>query len=71
MSCIVYMVHCDFATHATCPLELTTYKYNELQVSFVTQKLNYNASCKTPILFIVNKLYYENQKALYESNVTK
>jgi hypothetical protein len=35
------MVRCNFATHATCPLALTTYKYNELQVSDATQKLNY------------------------------
>ncbi len=35
------MVKCNFATHATCPLAFTTYKYNELQVSDVTQKLNY------------------------------
>jgi hypothetical protein len=27
--------------HATCPLALTSYKYNKLQVSNVTQKLSY------------------------------
>jgi hypothetical protein len=38
MSCTIYMVSCNFATHATYPLALTTYKYNELQVSFAIQK---------------------------------
>jgi hypothetical protein len=28
ISYIVYMVICNFATHATCPLTLITYKYN-------------------------------------------
>ncbi len=41
----------SFATHATCPLTLTTYKYSELQVSFTTQKLSWKANCKTPIVF--------------------
>jgi len=31
MSYIVYMVNCNSATHVTCSLALTTYKYNELQ----------------------------------------
>jgi len=31
------MMSCNFATHATCPLELMSYKYSELQVSFATQ----------------------------------
>jgi len=48
LSCIVYIVSCKFAIYATYPLELTTYKYNELQMSFATQKLNYKANCKTP-----------------------
>jgi hypothetical protein len=41
------------ATHATCPSTFTTYKYNELQTYFATQKLNCKASCKTPIFFIM------------------
>jgi hypothetical protein len=47
------MVSCNFANHATCPLALMTYKYSELQKSFATQKLNWNASCKTPIFLIM------------------
>jgi hypothetical protein len=47
MNCVVYMVSYNFSTYATCPLALTTYKYNELQVSPTTQKLSYKASCKT------------------------
>ncbi len=38
---------CNFTIHASCPLALTTYKYNELQVFGATQKLNCKASCKT------------------------
>jgi len=53
MSCIIYTMTYNFATHATCPLALMTYKYNELQVFSTTQKLNYKASCKIPIFFIV------------------
>jgi hypothetical protein len=34
MSCTIYTVRYNFATHATYPLALTTYKYSELQVSF-------------------------------------
>jgi hypothetical protein len=41
------MLSCNFATHATCPLAFTMYKYNELQVSFAIQKLSCKASCKT------------------------
>jgi hypothetical protein len=36
------------ATHATCPLTFTSYKYSELQVSFTIQKLSCKASYKTP-----------------------
>ncbi len=46
-------MNCNFITHATCPLALTTYKYNELQVSSATQKLSYKASCKTLIFLIM------------------
>jgi hypothetical protein len=34
------------ATHATCPLTLMVYKYNELQVSEVIQNLNCKTICK-------------------------
>jgi hypothetical protein len=54
MSCTICAVSCNFATHATCLLALTTYKYNELQVSSTTQKLSYKASCKTHFFLIVN-----------------
>jgi hypothetical protein len=47
LSCIVYMVSCNFATHATCLLKLMAYKYSELQASFATQKLSCKANCKT------------------------
>ncbi len=36
----------NFATHATCPLALMTYKYSE-QVSDATHKLIYKANGKT------------------------
>jgi hypothetical protein len=54
MNCIAYTVSCNFATHAICLLAFMTYKYSELQVSFVIQKLSCKASCKTQIFFIVN-----------------
>jgi hypothetical protein len=38
----------------TCLLALTTYKYDELQISFATQKLNCKASYKTLIFLVVN-----------------
>ncbi len=44
---------CNFATHATYLLALTTYKYNELQISSATQKLSCKASYKTPFFFIM------------------
>jgi hypothetical protein len=31
MSCIVYMVNCNYATHAICLLAFATCKYSELQ----------------------------------------
>jgi hypothetical protein len=49
----VYMLNCNFAIHAICLLEFTTYKYNESQVSFAIQELSCKASCKTPIFLIV------------------
>ncbi len=44
-------MNCGFAIHAIYPLTLTTYKYNELQVSCTTQKLNCKANYKTPFFF--------------------
>ncbi len=56
MNCTTYMVNCNFVIHATCPLPLMTYKYSELQVSFVIQKLSCKASCKTPFFSYVRFL---------------
>ncbi len=47
-------MNCNFTIHATCSLIFTTYKYNELQMSFATQKLNCKAICKTPFFKIVH-----------------
>ncbi len=44
---------CNSITHVIGPLTLIAYKYSELQMSFVTQKLNYKANCKTPLFLIV------------------
>ncbi len=61
MSCIVYMVNYNYATPTTCPLALMPDKYTELQMSFATQKVSCNASCKTPffhnVLFNVHLSY--------------
>jgi hypothetical protein len=54
MSFSVYMVSCNFATYVICPLALTTYKYNELEVSFAIQKLSCKANNKTTIFIIVS-----------------
>jgi hypothetical protein len=53
MSYTIYMVTCNSTTHATCPLALIAYNYNELQMSSATQKLNCKVCCKTPIFLIV------------------
>jgi hypothetical protein len=53
MSCIVYMVSCNFAIHATCSLAFTVYKYNELIMFTTIQKLSCKASYKTPFLYTV------------------
>jgi len=50
MSCTVCMMSCNSTIHAICSLALATYKYSELQVSFVTQTFN-KANCKTPFFF--------------------
>ncbi len=44
---------CNFATHAICLLEFTTYKYSELQVFIATHKLSCKANYKTPFFLIV------------------
>jgi hypothetical protein len=49
MSCIVYMMICNFAIHATYLLALMTYKYSELEVFSATQKLSWKGSYKTPL----------------------
>jgi hypothetical protein len=56
MSCAIYTVSCNFATHATCLLEFMVYKYNKLQVFVATQKLSCKANCKTPLFLIVTPL---------------
>ncbi len=48
------MVSYNFVIHAICSLALALYKSNELQMSYVTQKLNCKANYKTPFFFIVN-----------------
>jgi hypothetical protein len=53
MNYTIYTMGCNSATHATCPLTLTAYKYNELQMSSATQKLSCKASCKTPFFLIM------------------
>ncbi len=60
MNYIVYTINCNFATHGTCPLALTTYKYSELQMSSTIQKLSCKANYNTPfflIMIIQNYLY--------------
>ncbi len=44
---------CNSATHATCSLALSMYKYSELQMSFAIQKLGCKARCKAPFCLIV------------------
>jgi hypothetical protein len=53
MSYIIYIVNYNFASHATCLLTFTMYKYDELQVIIATQKLNCKASCGKPFFLIV------------------
>jgi hypothetical protein len=49
MNCTIYTVSCNFAIHVTYVLTLTMYKFSELQMSFIIQKLSCKASCKTPL----------------------
>jgi len=58
MNYTVYMMSCNFIIHATCPLALITYKYNELQMFSATQKMNCKASCKTPLFIIVSEGFH-------------
>jgi len=49
MGCTIYIVSCNsttIATCTTCPLTLMVYKYNEMQMSYATQKLSCKANCK-------------------------
>jgi hypothetical protein len=55
MNYTIYMVNCNSITHVICSLTFTTYKYNELQMSFATQFLSYKANCKTHIFLIVKQ----------------
>jgi hypothetical protein len=55
IGCIVYMVNCNFGTHATCLLAFRTYKYNKLQVFNTIQKSSCKASCK--ILFFSKQIF--------------
>jgi hypothetical protein len=54
MNCIVYMVNYNYVIHAISLLAFMAYKYNELQMFSITQKLSYKASCKTPFFLIMN-----------------
>jgi hypothetical protein len=53
MNCTIYTMSYNFVTHAICPLTFMAYKYNDLQVSSVTQKLSCKASCKPPLFLMV------------------
>jgi hypothetical protein len=46
MGCIVYIVNCNYAFHATCLLAFATYKYNELHMFGATQKLSFRLVAK-------------------------
>jgi hypothetical protein len=58
MNCTIYIVNCNYVTHATCPLTLMVEKYSELQMSGATQKLSWKANCKTPFFLIVEEKNY-------------
>jgi len=70
MNCTVYMVNCNFATHPSCPLALTSYKYNEFQMSFVTQKCNctnhivetYHNKRNEEIIIVIVEVKAQNNK---------
>jgi hypothetical protein len=47
---------------AICLWTLTMYKYNEMQMSYATQKLNYKASCKTPFFHSEKKIVRYGKK---------
>jgi hypothetical protein len=44
---------CNFVTHVTYPLALTTYKYNKFVSVICSSKMSYKANCKTPFFLIV------------------
>jgi hypothetical protein len=62
------MVSCNSIIHATCALTLAAYKYNELQVSYAIQKLNYKANCRTPFFLIMN-IYLKKMIIMEKINV--
>jgi len=67
MNCTIYIMSCNFTTHATCMLTLMTYKYNELQMSCQTQKLNCKANCKNnPFFHSVLLGYVHVNDMIYE-----
>jgi hypothetical protein len=51
MNCTIYIVSCNFAIHATCPLTLIVYKYNELQMVIATQKIELQSQSQKPFFF--------------------
>jgi len=60
MSCTIYTVSYNSTIHAICPLTFTMYKYNELQVSFIIQKISCKADYKTPFFLTMNVLVENN-----------
>jgi hypothetical protein len=67
MSCIIYIVNYNFTIHVTCLLTLTTYKYNELQVSSTTQKLSCKANCKTLFFLVMMACPYNTCLEIFTS----
>jgi hypothetical protein len=74
------MVNYNSTTRATCLLELTTYKHNELQVFGAIQKLSCKVNCKTFIFLMVffikekkrkNKQKNRKHKLNSQKNVVK
>jgi hypothetical protein len=53
MNYTIYTMNHNFTIRTTCSLTLTMYKYYELQVVIVIQKLSCKAGCKRPRFLIV------------------
>jgi hypothetical protein len=51
MSYTIHTMNYNYVFHAICLLALMTFKYCELQMSFVIKKLNCKANCKTPFFY--------------------